>query len=168
MPGIKPERADLILAGAVVIQGVLEAGGFDALEVTEAGPRGHLPGHAARPRRPAARARRPRPSVRNLAAAVRADEPHAQHVAALALSMFDGLANAGLHPGDAEERELLWAAALLHDIGTTVDYDDHHRHSRYLILNAGLPGFTPREVALSGRWPATTGRARRPWAASSR
>jgi exopolyphosphatase/guanosine-5'-triphosphate,3'-diphosphate pyrophosphatase len=29
-----------------------------------------------------------------------------------------------------------------------VDYDDHHKHSRYLILNAGLPGFTPREVAL--------------------
>jgi exopolyphosphatase/guanosine-5'-triphosphate,3'-diphosphate pyrophosphatase len=30
----------------------------------------------------------------------------------------------------------------------SVDYDDHHRHSRYLILNGGLPGFTPREVAL--------------------
>jgi exopolyphosphatase/guanosine-5'-triphosphate,3'-diphosphate pyrophosphatase len=89
--------------------------------------------------------------VRNLAAQYDTDEPHAQHVAALALSMFDGLANAGLHPGDAEERELLWAAALLHDIGTTVDYDDHHRHSRYLILNAGLPGFTPREVALIGQ-----------------
>ena len=36
----------------------------------------------------------------------------------------------------------------LHDIGMSVDYDDHHRHSRYLILNAGLPGFAPREVAL--------------------
>jgi exopolyphosphatase/guanosine-5'-triphosphate,3'-diphosphate pyrophosphatase len=49
---------------------------------------------------------------------------------------------------DAVERELLWAAAELHDIGMTVDYDDHHKHSRYLILNAALPGFTPREVAL--------------------
>jgi exopolyphosphatase/guanosine-5'-triphosphate,3'-diphosphate pyrophosphatase len=37
---------------------------------------------------------------------------------------------------------------MLHDIGTIVDYDDHHKHSRYLILNAGLPGFTPREVEL--------------------
>ena len=45
-----------------------------------------------------------------------------------------------MHPGDAGERELLWAAAMLHDIGTAVDYDDHHKHSRYLILNAGLPG----------------------------
>ena len=40
---------------------------------------------------------------------------------------------------------------MLHDIGTAVDYDDHHKHSRYLILNAGLPGFTPRETALIGQ-----------------
>jgi exopolyphosphatase/guanosine-5'-triphosphate,3'-diphosphate pyrophosphatase len=40
---------------------------------------------------------------------------------------------------------------VLHDIGMTVDYDDHHKHSRYLILNGGLPGFTPREVALIGQ-----------------
>ena len=32
---------------------------------------------------------------------------------------------------------------MLHDIGMSVDYDDHHKHSRYLILNAGLPGFAP-------------------------
>jgi exopolyphosphatase/guanosine-5'-triphosphate,3'-diphosphate pyrophosphatase len=56
-----------------------------------------------------------------------------------------------VHPGDSEERELLWAAALLHDVGTAVDYDDHHKHSRYLILNAGLPGFSPRETALIGQ-----------------
>jgi exopolyphosphatase/guanosine-5'-triphosphate,3'-diphosphate pyrophosphatase len=37
---------------------------------------------------------------------------------------------------------------MLHDIGMAVDYDDHHRHSRYLVLNGGLPGFAPAEVAL--------------------
>ena len=56
-----------------------------------------------------------------------------------------------MHRGDPKERELLWATAMLHDIGTAVDYDDHHKHSRYLILNAGLPGFSPREVALIGQ-----------------
>ena len=39
VPGIKPARADLILAGAVVVQAVLRAGGFDGLETTEAGLR---------------------------------------------------------------------------------------------------------------------------------
>ena len=65
--------------------------------------------------------------------------------------MWDALAAAGLHRGDPEERELVWATAMLHDIGVAVDYDDHHKHSRYLILNAGLPGFSPRETALIGQ-----------------
>ena len=60
----------------------------------------------------------------------------------------DGLAASGVHAGDPEERELLWAAAILHDIGVAVDYDDHHKHSRYLVLSAGLPGYSPRETAL--------------------
>jgi exopolyphosphatase / guanosine-5'-triphosphate,3'-diphosphate pyrophosphatase len=39
VPGIKPARADIVLAGALVIQGVMRAGGFDTLEVTGAGLR---------------------------------------------------------------------------------------------------------------------------------
>jgi exopolyphosphatase/guanosine-5'-triphosphate,3'-diphosphate pyrophosphatase len=79
------------------------------------------------------------------------DQAHTEHVARLALGLFDDTARAGLHPGDARERELLWAGALLHDIGMTIDYDDHHKHSRYLVLSAGLPGFEQREVALIGQ-----------------
>ena len=37
---------------------------------------------------------------------------------------------------------------MLHDIGVIVDYHDHHKHGFYLILNAGLPGFAHRELAL--------------------
>jgi exopolyphosphatase / guanosine-5'-triphosphate,3'-diphosphate pyrophosphatase len=85
-------------------------------------------------------------SVRNLAAQYEADVAHTEHVAGLALAMWDELGG-----DDPVERELLWAAAMLHDIGTTIDYDDHHKHSRYLILNAGLPGFSPRETALIGQ-----------------
>ena len=92
-----------------------------------------------------------RASVVNLAAQYDATPAHTRHVARLALGLFDELAAAGLHEGDGLERELLEAAALLHDIGVAVDYDDHHKHSRYLVLNAGLPGFTPREVALIGQ-----------------
>ena len=74
---------------------------------------------------------------------------HPAHVAELSLQLFDGLRMAGLADVlGPEERELLWAACMLHDIGTAVGYDDHHKHSRYLILNGGLPGFTPRELEL--------------------
>ena len=150
--GIKPERGDLILAGAVVVQTVLDVGGFDAIEVTEAGLREgaffeELLAGTDPPLLPDVRAA----SVRNLAAQYHPDAEHTAHVARLALEIWDALAQAGVHRGDAEERELLWAAAVLHDVGTAVDYDDHHKHSRYLILNAGLPGFSPRETALIGQ-----------------
>jgi exopolyphosphatase/guanosine-5'-triphosphate,3'-diphosphate pyrophosphatase len=149
VPGIKPARADVILAGAMVVRGVLELGGFDAIEATEAGLREgvfferHLAEHDP-PLFPDVR----RASVRNLAAQYHVEGPHTAHVARLALGLFDDLAALGLHDGDPIERELLEAACLLHDIGMSVDYDDHHKHTRYLILNAGLPGFAPREVAL--------------------
>ena len=37
---------------------------------------------------------------------------------------------------------------MLHDVGMTISYDDHHKHSRYLIESAELYGFDPRERAL--------------------
>ncbi len=154
VPGVKPARADLILAGALVVQSVLAAGSFDAIEVTEAGLREGifferlLAGrHAAADGTPMFEDVR-RTSVLNLAAQYHVDSAHTEHVAALALGMFDELAACGLHPGDPRERELLWAACMLHDIGMSIDYDDHHKHSRYLILNGGLPGFAPVETAI--------------------
>ena len=148
IPGIKPARADLILAGAIVVQGVLQAGGFDGLEATEAGLReGVFFERLLDQHDPPLFEDLRRTSVMNLAARYNIDAAHTRHVATLALGMFDELARLGLHPGDARERELLWAACMLHDIGMSVDYDDHHKHSRYLILNGGLPGFSPIEVA---------------------
>jgi exopolyphosphatase/guanosine-5'-triphosphate,3'-diphosphate pyrophosphatase len=157
VPGIKPGRADIILGGALVVQSVLEAGGFDAIDVTEAGLREGVFFERYLARENGGEALFDdvrRASVVNLAAQYGMDPAanrHVAHVAHLALELFDELAAAGLHPGDSGERELLWAAALLHDIGMTIDYDDHHKHSRYLVLNAGLPGFAQREVALIGQ-----------------
>ncbi|HTB70863.1 MAG TPA: Ppx/GppA phosphatase family protein [Solirubrobacteraceae bacterium] len=149
VPGVKPARADLILAGAVVVQSVLEAGGFDSLETTEAGLReGVFFERLLAASDPPLLADVRRASVLNLAGRYHLDAAHTRHVATLALGIFDELARLGLHDGDARERELLWAASMLHDIGMSVDYDDHHKHSRYLILNAGLPGFSPVEVAI--------------------
>jgi exopolyphosphatase / guanosine-5'-triphosphate,3'-diphosphate pyrophosphatase len=149
VPGIKPARADLILAGALVVQGVLRASGFQALETTEAGLReGVFFERLLAAREPPLFEDVRRASVLNMAAQYRVDVDHTRHVAALALGMFDELAVVDLHPGDPRERELLWAACMLHDIGMSIDYDDHHKHSRYLILNGGLPGFAPVETAI--------------------
>ncbi len=150
VPGIKFARGDLILAGALVIDSVMEAGGFGMLEATDAGLREGVFFETLFGEPPLVDDVR-QATVRNLAAQFHTDFAHAEHVARLSLELWDSLAAADVHRGDPKERELLWAAAMLHDIGTAVDYDDHHKHSRYLILSAGLPGFSPREVGLIGQ-----------------
>jgi exopolyphosphatase/guanosine-5'-triphosphate,3'-diphosphate pyrophosphatase len=147
--GIKPGRADIILAAALAIEGVLELGGFDGIEATEAGlregvffDRELLSG--AEPLFDNVR----EAAVRNLAIQYESDLDHVDHVAMLSLQMFDSLVEAGLFEPRPGERELLWAASMLHDVGMTISYDDHHKHSRYLIVSAELPGFDPRERAL--------------------
>jgi exopolyphosphatase/guanosine-5'-triphosphate,3'-diphosphate pyrophosphatase len=149
VPGIKPGRADIILAAAVTLQTVLAFGGFTGIEATEAGLRDGL--FLARtlldeddPLFPDVR----RTAVRNLATQYESDLPHTEHVAHLSLQMHESLVAAGLFAPHGGEAELLWAAAMLHDVGMTISYDDHHKHSRYLIASAELPGFDPRERAL--------------------
>jgi len=147
--GIKPDRGDVILGGAVVTAAAMEHGGFDEVEVVEAGLReGVFFEHLLAGRTPPLVDDVRRRSVLNLAERFRTDPPHVAHVADLSLQLFDGLAAAGLHDLGGPERELLWAAGMLHDVGMTVDYDDHHRHSHYLIVHAGLAGYSPREVDL--------------------
>ncbi len=149
VPGVKPGRAEVILAGTAVLRAVLEVGGFDGIEVTEAGLReGVFLSGLLAPADPPLVDDVREASVLNLAAQYHDDLVHQEHVAHLSLRIWDSLERAGVHSADDEERQLLWAAAMLHDVGMAIDYDDHHKHSRYLILSAGLPGFSPREVAL--------------------
>jgi exopolyphosphatase / guanosine-5'-triphosphate,3'-diphosphate pyrophosphatase len=149
VPGIKPGRGDIVLAAALTIETIMRAGGFAGIEANQAGlregvffDREMFPG--SRPLFDDVRAA----AVRNLAIQYENDLHHVEHVAELSLQMFDSLAESGLLEPTENERELLWAAAMLHDVGMTISYDDHHKHSRYLIVSAELPGFDPRERAL--------------------
>jgi exopolyphosphatase/guanosine-5'-triphosphate,3'-diphosphate pyrophosphatase len=149
VPGIKPGRGDIILASAVVLDTVVALGGFDGIEATEAGLR-----EGVFFARTLLDSERPLfddvrdAAVRNLAVQYESDMAHVEHVAKLSLQMFDSLVGAGLFEPAEGERELLWAASMLHDVGMTISYGDHHKHSRYLIESAELPGFDPRERAL--------------------
>lgn len=148
-PGIKPGRADIILAAALTLQTVMRVGAFAGMEATEAGLRdgiflARMILSESEPRFPNVR----EAAVRNLAIQYESDLKHTEHVAHLSLQMQQSLAEAGLIRLATGEAELLWAAAMLHDVGVTISYDDHHKHSRYLILSADLPGFDPRERAL--------------------
>lgn len=53
-----------------------------------------------------------------------------------------------LHNYPEDIGHLLWSAAMLHDVGMFIGRNGHHKHSYYLIKNAGLLGHSEEEVAL--------------------
>lgn len=73
-------------------------------------------------------------------------EEHGIHVARLAESLFNQLR--AVHELSDEQREILLAAAVLHDIGQVISFKRHHKHSLYLISQSELPGFSSREIQL--------------------
>lgn len=152
--GMKTDRADISLGGATVVYEVMRAGGFEEMVICSQGLREGLfyerflsnNGGTHTNGSPVFEQVR-RATVLNLCHLYRFQEKHADHIVHLTLSMFDQLPK-DRHLCGANEREILWAASMVHDIGVSVDYHDHHKHGSYLILNAGLPGYTHRELAL--------------------
>ncbi|NJN16263.1 MAG: Ppx/GppA family phosphatase [Oscillochloris sp.] len=147
IPGLKSERADVTTAGAVIIDALLEQSGFDQIQVSGQGVRegifyAHFLAEQEHPRFDDVR----NFSVLNLARLSFYEPDHVAKVTELSLSLFDQLLP--LHLYGAWEREMLTYGATLHDIGVTVGYYDHHKHSAYLIHNATLLGFNHREVVI--------------------
>jgi exopolyphosphatase/guanosine-5'-triphosphate,3'-diphosphate pyrophosphatase len=149
LPGINPERADIIIGGAAVLDTLMQEFQVSEIAISERGLRdGLLMDYLSR-RQPdywqmSARQR----SVLQLGRTCSFDEAHAQNVAALALELFDSAREAGLHPLGAAEREWLHYAALLHDVGAFLAYNNHHAHTYYIIGNAELLGFDQTEIAI--------------------
>ena len=152
IPGLNPERADIIIAGAAILEALMDDLGLPEIQaLAECGLReGLVLDHLARTttmelsQGPSVRER----SVLRLARSTAFDETHARHVAGLAVELFDSARECGLHRYGQAEREMLSYSALLHDIGTFLNYSEHHLHSHYLIRNADLLGFDQREVAM--------------------
>jgi exopolyphosphatase/guanosine-5'-triphosphate,3'-diphosphate pyrophosphatase len=144
--GLNPERADIIIGGAAIIETILQELRIAGFAVSERGLRdGLLLDYLARHHNQVPLRLQ---SVLKLGRSCGFDEPHAAKVAALALQLFDEAARLGLHGYDAAERELLEYAALLHDIGAFVSYTNHQAHSYYLVSNADLLGFNQEEIAI--------------------
>jgi exopolyphosphatase/guanosine-5'-triphosphate,3'-diphosphate pyrophosphatase len=85
-------------------------------------------------------------SAMSLGRKYRFDELHARHVADLSLALFDALQNE--HGLDRHARLLLEVAALLHDIGTYVSANGHHKHGQYLVANSDVFGLQKNDMEL--------------------
>ncbi len=89
-------------------------------------------------------------SVLHLGRSCNFDEKHSEAVAALATQLFDSAKQIGLHSMGENEKELLRYAAMLHDVGDFLSFNDHQLHSQYIICNAELLGFDRKEIQIMG------------------
>lgn len=158
LPGLDPRRADLVVAGSVLLDTILRLLGAAELTLCDYALReGLVLDYIARNRRQIAQIDQfpdvRRRSVVELCERCRYGPEHARQVARLAASLFDQ--TRGVHGLTDREREWLEYAALMHDIGEHISYSRHHKHSYYLIKNGDLRGFEPGEIeiiALAARY----------------
>lgn len=156
LPGLDANRADIVLAGALILEGVVETFGVDELEFSDYALRegvlldtiqrtgGGLLHHLR------AVSRR---SVLHLAEMCDEDPDHSAHVASLALELFDGLVAlpdlATFSELGEPAREYLEAGALLANVGLFVAHSRHHLHSYYVVRNSEvLTGLTDDEIEI--------------------
>lgn len=144
VPGLNPARADIIVAGLATAAEVLARFDPRDLLTSSYGIREGLLLESARVTPVVADpgAARER-SVREFAEKCHYEEPHSRQVQMLSLQLFDALAaRMGL---GAVDRRILADAALLHDVGYHINYENHNKHSFHLISHAELLGMTPAE-----------------------
>jgi exopolyphosphatase/guanosine-5'-triphosphate,3'-diphosphate pyrophosphatase len=148
VPGLPAARADIIVAGTLVVSRLAQYFGCPEIWVHEKGIRdglllemiAELPGGGM------ARPKDRFEEVRRFARKCGCRESHCDHVAALAVNIFDGLKDPyRLSP---EARDLLLAAGMLHEAGHLISQKSHHKHAYHVLLHSELPGFTAQEIEI--------------------
>jgi len=151
MDALDPRRADIAVAGSVLLDCVLRRLGADEITLCDLALREGLVLDYINRNSATIRKIERYPDVRRRSVIELGERcgyvaAHARHVSQLALSIFDQ--TRAVHQLGDREREWLEYAALLHDAGVHISYERHHRHSYYLIKNGELRGFDPLEIEI--------------------
>jgi exopolyphosphatase/guanosine-5'-triphosphate,3'-diphosphate pyrophosphatase len=150
LPGMSDKRAEIIVAGTTILVEAMTMLEIDSITICERALRegvivdwmlqhGYIENRLQYQGEVRSR------SVLKIAHKYQVDLNYAQRVANFALSIFDRT-KGQLHNWGDEERQLLWAAAMLHNCGLYISHAAHHKHSYYLIRNAELLGFSEIEL----------------------
>ncbi len=161
LPGMSIRRTEVLVAGAAILVTLLEELHFDHMYVNSRNLQDgilvdYMRKNNHEPTEPVRSVREH--SVLQLSHRCQFEEHHARHMAGLALQLHDSAVDCGLIHLDHQKRELLYYAALLHDIGIFIAYARHAAHSAYLIRNTELLGFNEEEIifmALLARFHST-------------
>ncbi|HEY9690761.1 MAG TPA: Ppx/GppA phosphatase family protein [Oculatellaceae cyanobacterium] len=152
VPGMSDRRSEIILAGAVILQEAMVLLSIESVTVCERSLREGvivdwmLTHGLIEDRLRYQNSVRER-SVIKIAKKYGVNLEYSDRVAKFAVSLFDQTQGL-LHNWGKDERELLWAAAMLHNCGHYISHSSHHKHSYYLIRNGELLGYTETEVEI--------------------
>lgn len=151
---LSPQRAEVITAGGLILEGVMSALGLKNITPTDFALReGVVIDYLQKLE---AESLPPVPDLKDerlggvfaVGRRFGFEENHSLHVAFLAERIFDQIAPMFNLP--RSHRTLLSAAALLHDIGYHISHAEHHKHTLYLIKHSEMTGFTEAERNLIG------------------
>ncbi len=149
LPGINERRAEVLVAGAAILQALLEELDLQAVRISartlmDGVLEEKLRQIGKQPITPITNVRET--SINQLGKRCQVEELHARHVSMLALALHDSAIDAACMPFNHTWREILQHAAFLHDIGIFIAYSQHAAHGHYLIRNSELLGFTEEEI----------------------
>ena len=150
--GMPEKRSEVILSGAVILQEAMTLLGVESLTVCERSLRegvivDWMLTHGFIDNRLRFQSSIRERSVLKTAKKYQTNLEHSQRVTAFALDIFDQT-KGQLHYWNADQRQLLWAAAILHNCGHYISHSSHHKHSYYLIRNSELLGYNETEIEL--------------------
>jgi len=150
--GMPEKRPEVILSGAVILQEAMTLLGVESLTVCERSLRegvivDWMLTHGFIDNRLRFQSSIRERSVLKTAKKYQTNLEHSQRVTAFALDIFDQT-KGQLHYWNADQRQLLWAAAILHNCGHYISHSSHHKHSYYLIRNSELLGYNETEIEI--------------------
>jgi exopolyphosphatase/guanosine-5'-triphosphate,3'-diphosphate pyrophosphatase len=144
-----PKRADILVAGAGVLLAMMNQLELDYVFVSGRGLRDGLMVDLLRKNHPAyigtwTEEVNRSESIEEVGEKYNYDKTHSQQVARIAVSLFAQMRD--LHGLPDRYSNLLYAAAMLHDIGLFIAYSKHHKHTYYLIKSSGPGSFDASEL----------------------
>ncbi len=152
LPGMNDKRAEIILAGSIILLEAMTMLNLDSITICERALRegvivDWMLTHGLIENRLRFQGEIRSRSVLKIAHKYQVDLAYSERIAQFAMAFFDQLQGILHHWGNTE-REWLWAAAILHNCGVYISHSAHHKHSYYLIRNAELLGFTEIELEI--------------------
>jgi exopolyphosphatase/guanosine-5'-triphosphate,3'-diphosphate pyrophosphatase len=144
--GLRPDRADVILPAAIVLQIIAREAKVHQVTIPKVGLKDGILLQLAKEMefgRDSLNTKQVWQSAARLGEKYQYDAVHANLTARLAAQLFDQ--SASLHNLGKEERFLLEVGALLHDIGHFISTIDHDKHGYYLLKANRLIGLNERQ-----------------------